>query len=102
MPPFSALLSVTVSGMNEEHVYRACRLIRQRLEGLMMSDRGAEILGPAPLAVVKVNNRYRYRVMVLSTGSRGIRAMLAGVVMEFCQDKRFSDVAIYADNDPND
>ena len=26
----------------------------------------------------------------------------AGVVMEFCQDKRFADLAIYADNDPND
>ena len=102
MPPFSTLLSITVSGMDEEHVYRACRLIRQRLEGLISSDRDAEILGPAPLAVVKVNNRYRYRVMVLSAGNKGIRATLAGVVMEFCQDKRFSDVAIYADNDPND
>ena len=61
-----------------------------------------DILGPAPLAVVKVNNRYRYRVMIYSGGNKGIRALVAGVVMEFCQDKRFGDVAIYADNDPND
>jgi hypothetical protein len=51
---------------------------------------------------VKVNNRYRYRVMIYSGGNKGIRALVAGVVMEFCQDKRFGDVAIYADNDPND
>ena len=101
-PPFSALLSITVSGMNEEHVYRTCRLIRRRLDDLTASDGSADILGPAPLAVVKVNNRYRYRVMIYSGGNKGIRALVAGVVMEFCQDKRFGDVAIYADNDPND
>ena len=101
-PPFSELLSITVSGMNEEHVYRTCRLIRRRLDDLTASDGSADILGPAPLAVVKVNNRYRYRVMIYSGGNKGIRALVAGVVMEFCRDKRFSDVAIYADNDPND
>ncbi len=52
--------------------------------------------------MVKVNNRYRYRVMIHGTENTGLRALLAGVVMEFCRDKRFSDLSIYADNDPND
>ena len=101
-PPFSMLLSVTVSGMDEEHVYRACRMIRRRLDGLTASDANTEILGPAPLNVVKVNNRYRYRVMIHGAENAGLRATVAGVVMEFCRDKRFADLAIYADNDPND
>ena len=100
-PPFSELLSVTVSGINEEHVYRACRQIRQRLADLAGGGR-AEILGPAPLAVVKVNNRYRYRVMVYSYPGSGMRGIVSGVVMEFSRDKAFADVSIYADNDPND
>ena len=101
-PPFTELLSVTVSGLNEEHVYRACRVIRQRLDGLIGEDGNARILGPAPLAVVKVNNRYRYRVMIYSRVSAGLRGTVAGVVIECCQDKRFADVSIYADNDPNE
>lgn len=101
-PPFSELLSVTVSGMDEEHVYRACRQIRQRLDALLAADGRAEILGPAPLAVVKVNNRYRYRVMIHGALNAGLRGVIAGVVMECCQDKRFADVTVYADNDPND
>ena len=32
----------------------------------------------------------------------GLRSTVAGVVMEFCQDKRFADVSIYADNDPSE
>ena len=101
-PPFSQMLSVTVSGMNEEHVYRACRTVRQRLDGLLAADGSAQILGPAPLAVVKINNRYRYRVMIYGGARSAIRGTVAGVVMECCQDKRFSDVSVYADNDPND
>lgn len=100
-PPFSELLSITASGMSEEHVFRACRRIRERLDGLI-TDGSAEVLGPAPLAVVKVNNRFRYRVMIYGQANRGLRGIVAGVVMEFCRDKQFSDVAIYADNDPND
>ena len=100
-PPFSELLSVTASGLSEEHVFRACRLIRERLDGLI-TDGSAEVLGPAPLAVVKVNNRFRYRVMIYSHANKGLRGIVAGVVMEFCRDKQFKDVAIYADNDPND
>ncbi len=100
-PPFSELLSITASGMSEEHVFRACRRIRERLDGLI-TDGSAEVLGPAPLAVVKVNNRFRYRVMIYGRANRGLRGIVAGVVMEFCRDKQFADVAIYADNDPND
>ena len=77
-------------------------MIRHRLDGLLGPGGNTEVLGPAPLAVVKVNNRYRYRVMIYSGVNAGIRSTIAGVVMEFCQDKRFSDVSIYADNDPND
>ena len=100
-PPFSELLSITASGMSEEHVFRACRRIRERLDALLTGG-SAEVLGPAPLAVVKVNNRFRYRVMIYGQANRGLRGIVAGVVMEFCRDKQFADVAIYADNDPND
>ena len=101
-PPFSEMLSVTVSGMNEEHVYRACRYVRQRLDGLLSDSGNAGILGPAPLSGVKINNRYRYRVMVYSRPHAAVRGTVAGVVMECCQDKRFADVSVYADNDPSD
>ncbi|MCR5576776.1 MAG: primosomal protein N' [Oscillospiraceae bacterium] len=101
-PPFSELLAVTVSGENEDHVVRACRALRQRLDELADPSSGAHILGPAPLAVAKVNNRYRYRVMIYAPRAQGIRALVASVVMEACRDKRFGDVSIWADNDPTD
>ena len=101
-PPFSELLSVTVSGLNEDHVFRACRAVRDRLRELADPASAVRVLGPAPLAVAKVNNRYRYRVMLYAPQARGLRALVASVVMEACRDKRFADVSIWADNDPTD
>ena len=40
--------------------------------------------------------------MIYAARVQGVRALVASVVMEACRDKRFSDVSIWADNDPND
>ena len=101
-PPFSQLLSITASGLSEEHVFMACRHIKKRLEGIFQSGSRTFVLGPAPLAVVKVNNRYRYRVMIYGDIDAKIRSAVAGVVIETSMDKRFADVSVFADNDPRD
>lgn len=101
-PPFSELLSVTVSGLQEDHVFRACRVVRELLEARIPAEEGIRILGPAPLAVVKVNNRYRYRVLLYTGGKTGLRAVVSSVVIDLSRDRQFSDVSIYADNDPTE
>jgi len=101
-PPFSQLLSITVSGLNEEHVFHACRHIKERLESMILAISRTQVLGPAPLPVVKVNNRYRYRCMIYGEINVKIRNKVAAVVIEASKEKRFSDVSIYADNDPRD
>lgn len=99
-PPFSEMLTVTASGLNEAHVFQACRYVRDRLDNIIVRDGSAVVLGPAPLAVVKVNNRYRYRVIIYGKKLSGLRGIVSGLVIECCTDKRFSDVSVYADNDP--
>lgn len=99
-PPFTDLFAVTVSGLVEERVGASCRTIRRRLDALLAGRGDVRILGPAPLAVVKVNNRYRYRVMIAASPGAHVRGVIASVVMEAGSDKAFSDVSIYADNDP--
>lgn len=101
-PPFTELMAITVSGAAEEHVVAACRSIKSWLDKRAGRDGSALILGPSPLPVVRVNNRYRYRVTVCGRGNQGLRALIAQVVMECSADKRFGDVSIFADNDPLD
>lgn len=101
-PPFSELLSVTVSGENEMHVYNACCEIKRRLEAIEEVRSNAGILGPAPLSVVKVNNRYRYRVLLRARNGSRLRRAVSSVIIECCTNKGFSDVSVFADNDPDD
>ena len=101
-PPFSELMAITVSGQVEEHVVSACRYIKTWLDNTAGKDGSALILGPSPLPVVRVNNRYRYRVTICGKASRGLRALIAQIVMDCSRDKRFSDLSIFADNDPLD
>ena len=98
-PPFADLLAVTVSGVDEEQVVRCARFVRSRLEQLIGLDR-AGFLGPTPLSVVKVNNRFRYRVHISCRADATIRAFVAQVVIACNTDKAFRGISVFAENDP--
>ena len=101
-PPFRDILTVTASGQDESQVIRACRFVRQRLEQILQGQPDWNLLGPTPLAVVRVNNRYRYRVHLSCKANAFIRRALAQVVVECNTEKQFKGVAVFADNDPVD
>ncbi|MBP0985489.1 MAG: primosomal protein N', partial [Oscillospiraceae bacterium] len=101
-PPFRDLLCITASGLDESLVVRACRFVRERLEQLLSPASEATLLGPAPLAVVRVNNRYRYRINISCVNSAAVRAAISQTVIECCTDKRFRGVSVFADVDPVD
>lgn len=99
-PPYADLFSVTVSGQIEDHVVRCAKYIRGWLETALKNRPNAVVLGPVPLSIVKVNNRYRYRINISCKADSELRAYISQVVTECSQDKRFRGLSIYADNDP--
>lgn len=98
-PPFADLMAVTLSGLDEAQVIQASRFVKQRLEELI-GPQQAVILGPTPLPVVKVNNRYRYRIHLSCRSGAAFRATISAVVIECCGEKRFRGVSVFAENDP--
>ena len=99
-PPFSELMTVTVTGINEDAVLDCCFYIREFLRDA--SKGRDEILGPAPLPVVRVNNRFRYRVTVYSGNTSETRRAVTDIVMHCAKERRFKDVSVFADVDPYD
>lgn len=61
----------------------------------------ARLLGPAPLAVAKVNNRFRYRLTLESADVSAIRELLSGVILELGADKSLKGVTVYGDINAN-
>ena len=100
-PPFKDFLAITASGEDEALVYNTCRYAKKLLEDSSLAPE-LEVLGPTPLAVLKVNNRYRYRINISCKISPQIRSVISQVIIECSGDKRFRGVSVFADNDPVD
>ena len=101
-PPFADLFAITASGEDEARVLACIRAAREMLIGLAGDRPDLRILGPAPLPVVRVMGRYRYRITVSCRADREIRGILSGVVIACSTEKEFRGVSVFADADPSD
>ncbi len=101
-PPVSDLLSVTASGLTEEQVLRTAHYIADWLKNACAGNSSVSVMGPAPLPVVKVNNRFRYRVNIACRADAAMRRLVAQIVTSCSTDKRFKGVSVFPDNDPLD
>ncbi|MBR2520622.1 MAG: primosomal protein N' [Oscillospiraceae bacterium] len=102
LPPYSDIIYVTASGRSQEDVFKACTAYRARLEQCLSvdyTDVEAQILGPAPLPVLMVNNIYRFRLTVLVKGTSRVLRLLSAILREIRSQRPFSRVALYADLD---
>ena len=59
-----------------------------------------ELLGPAPAAVAKVNNRYRYRLTLSTKNCRGVRELLGRLIAQAHQDRENRGISVYGDLNP--
>lgn len=99
-PPFADIISITASGAEESAVLKCCSDIRRILAASVRSRPDVSILGPAPLAVVKVNNRYRYRVNLCCRADKEIRELVSAVLIKLNSSGKYKGVSIFADNNP--
>ena len=102
VPPFCDILAVTASGQDEGQVVRACRFVRDMLAHILPDVQENTLLGPSPLAVVRVNNRYRYRIHVRCRNTHEVRSAISQTLITASTDKRFKGISFFADIDPLD
>lgn len=99
-PPLFDLVTLTVSGQDETLVLRACAKLRRALQSYFSGLEGIKLLGPAPAAVAKINNRFRYRLSISCKINRRIRDTIAHVVRESAKDRECRGIHVFADIDP--
>jgi primosomal protein N' (replication factor Y) len=100
VPPVRDLLTVTASGAEEAAVLRGCVTIRDSLAGYLKREPNISVLGPAPMPIPRINNRYRYRVTLLGGNTRAVRDAIAHTVREFAKDNKNRGISVHADIDP--
>ena len=105
-PPFRDLFVITASGRSESAVLRTCHRLRGTLEQWLtqppLAELDLQVLGPAPAAVARVNDRYRYRITLAGQNSPQLRSALAYLLRCAQSDKENKGVSVSADVNPLD
>lgn len=105
-PPFSDLFVITASGAEETSVLRCCMKLRESITHAMgkapYQNIEIQLLGPAPASVAKVNNRYRYRLVLNVKNKKEVRSLVAHLIRMAQTDKTNRGVSVFADINPLD
>lgn len=102
-PPFADLLLVGFLGENKAKTISCSNAFIARLKKLCeeeYKDLPIRALGPSPALVSKVNNKYRYKIIIKSRNCAKLRELISGLLREFGKDKAFQDVTVYVDLKP--
>ena len=100
-PPFADLFALTVSGTDESRVQSAAAALKSGLDAAVtraeLKPLAIEVLGPAGAPVIKVNNRYRYRVYLAGKNCGALRRLISEFLLAFHQHKENRGLDIFAD-----
>lgn len=99
-PPFRALYAINVTGSEEELTLKCVTELAAALRKEAGRLPGLRVLGPAPAGVLRVNDRFRYRVMLSAQPSGEVRVLAASALRQFSTDKRYRNLVFYGDTDP--
>lgn len=99
-PPFSHLIRIMFTGINEVDVITVARFWQEKLVAAKLNlglDK-IEILGPAPAGILKIKDRFRWQLIIKGLVSREVRDISRDVLEQF--GLRYKQVAVSIDVDP--
>ena len=99
-PPFADICLVGFVGENQSLTLRAANAFLQEFSALAKSgyaELPIRILGPSPALVVKVSNKFRYKLIIKCRNNQRFRELLSSVLRNFGANREFSKVTAYAD-----
>ncbi|MFA5659212.1 MAG: primosomal protein N', partial [Oscillospiraceae bacterium] len=99
-PPFCDLCVVGFSSLVESEVIKAADdfvvLMKEEIEkeGIHMPLR---VLGPSKSAIGKINNKFRYRIIIKCRNSKELRGLISVLLIKASKQKSFTNVSLFAD-----
>lgn len=99
-PPFCDICVIGLSSLVENEVILASdklvEIFRDEIskQSIKMPLR---VLGPSKSAIGKINNRFRYRIIIKCRNTAAFRALISGLLIKASKDKAFSNISVYAD-----
>ena len=99
-PPYCDICAVSFSSVMESRVIEGSRFFLGLIK-TYISEKGLKIplriLGPSPCTLGRINNRYRYRLIIKCRVSPQLREMISCCLGGFFAERKYSEVRISAD-----
>ncbi|MDR1630373.1 MAG: primosomal protein N' [Oscillospiraceae bacterium] len=102
-PPFCDMCMVVFVGEDEGTVKKGANWFLDALKELNsgeFSDQKLIVLGPLPLRVAKVSNKYRYRLIIKCKNTSRFREFMKKLLVAFGKERAFAKVTAVADINP--
>ena len=99
-PPYADICMVGFVSENQMKAVKASNdFLNMFINNARMNypDLPLRILGPSPASVLKVSNKYRYKLIIKCRNNSDFRKLLGDLLCDFDKISEFKDVTVYAD-----
>ena len=103
-PPFADLCVVGFAGGSEAKVRAASVAFMQKLREMARTEYPElplRVLNPSPALIGRVNNKYRYKLLVKCRAGRQLREMISRLLVWFSGCREYDAVTAFADLNPD-
>lgn len=100
-PPYCEMVSVLFSGASESATANCARLYAKHLQSLGTSGQKTHVLGPIPAAVAKINNKYRWRILIKCENSDRISGILSDAREACRKNMNYKEISVIIDKNPS-
>lgn len=103
-PPFADIFIVGFSSNNNFVVKKAAIFFKSLIEHsikISYNKIPIRILGPSPASIEKVNNQYRYKIILKTRNTQLFREMMSTLLLAFYEKKEYNKVSIFFDCNPD-
>jgi len=87
-PPFVRMINIVIRGNDNDSVYKDIVSLMDKLNQYKEQYKDVEILGPAPCMLQKINNNYRYHILLKSTSMKRIQEFVRKSLATFKPKKK--------------
>ena len=102
-PPFCDICEAGFICTNEVKALNTAKDFLAQIRDLTAGKYAGEkiiVLGPMPPRISKINNKYRYRLIIKCKNTKRFRSMISELLIKFAKDKKYNDVTLTVDINP--
>lgn len=102
-PPFCDLCSICFISEKEVDALNCSRSflssLTEKVEGEYKNEK-IIVLGPMPPRISKINNKFRFRIIIKCKNSRNFRKMISELLIKYGKEKKYQNITVTADINP--